>query len=59
MRLLLDTHAFLQLCRDPALLPAKARDADRMLIAQARSEGLHLVTGDDKIRAYSVDIVWD
>ena len=37
-----------------ALLPALHRDPfDRMLIAQAKTEGLTLVTSDPLIRAYS------
>ena len=31
---------------------------DRILIAQARTEGLHLVTSDQKIQQYTVDICW-
>jgi len=31
---------------------------DRMLIAQARSEGLTLVTGDERIAAYGVPVLW-
>jgi PIN domain nuclease of toxin-antitoxin system len=40
-------------CRELASLPPIHRDPfDRMLIAQARVEGLHLVTRDEKIRGY-------
>ena len=129
MKLLLDTHAFLQLCQEPASLPRKARDAaegdgnevylsiaspwemqikvglgnlhlaksprdlvqfevdrgaitllpisllhinellrlpsihrdpfDRILIAQARCEGMRLVSGDGWVRQYPVDCLWD
>ena len=129
MRLLLDTHVFLQLCEDPGSLPQKAREAtrgsgnevylsiaspwemqikvalrklhlaapprdlvqfeidrgaitllpislmhvdelsrlpsihrdpfDRILIAQARCEGLRLVSGDSRIHQYPVDCLWD
>jgi len=30
---------------------------DRMLIAQAREEGLRLLTGDERLRAYGQDVV--
>lgn len=129
MRLLLDTHAFLQLSQNPGSLPQKTRDAaegagnqvylsvaspwemqikvglgklklgksprevvqfeldrgaitllpislahidelsrlpsihrdpfDRILIAQARSEGMRLVSGDGPIRMYPVECLWD
>ena len=32
---------------------------DRMLIAQAQSENLTIITQDDKFRNYSVPIVWN
>jgi PIN domain nuclease of toxin-antitoxin system len=39
-------------------LPLIHRDPfDRMLVAQARCEGLTLVTGDPEIRKYDVDIL--
>lgn len=39
-------------------LPFHHKDPfDRMLIAQARLEGLRLLTKDDKLRAYG-DVVW-
>ncbi len=31
---------------------------DRMLIAQARVEGLRLVTNDSVVREYDVDVIW-
>jgi PIN domain nuclease of toxin-antitoxin system len=41
-------------------LPPLHRDPfDRMLIAQARCEGLTLVSGDASIRLYPVDWLWD
>jgi PIN domain nuclease of toxin-antitoxin system len=41
-------------------LPPIHRDPfDRMLIAQARVEGLSIVTRDGQIRRYPVDTVWD
>lgn len=42
-------------CRELIGLPQIHRDPfDRMLIAQARTEGLILVTRDEKIRAYGL-----
>jgi PIN domain nuclease of toxin-antitoxin system len=41
-------------------LPLLHRDPfDRLLIAQARHEGLTLVTRDPDVRRYSVDTLWD
>jgi PIN domain nuclease of toxin-antitoxin system len=41
-----------------ALLPLHHRDPfDRMLIAQAQVEGLHLMTADRQFKAYPVDLV--
>lgn len=31
---------------------------DRMLIAQAQVEGLTLVTGDEKLKQYGVNVLW-
>jgi hypothetical protein len=31
---------------------------DRLLISQARVEGMHLVSGDRKFPAYGVPIIW-
>jgi PIN domain nuclease of toxin-antitoxin system len=40
-------------------LPPHHRDPfDRMLVAQAQSEGLTLVTGDARIAAYDVPVLW-
>lgn len=42
-----------------ATLPGYHRDPfDRLLIAQARIEGMTLVSGDSKFAAYSVPILW-
>ncbi len=41
-------------------LPLLHRDPfDRMLVAQAQSEGLSLVSRDSAIRQYQVTVVWD
>ncbi|GIW41931.1 MAG: twitching motility protein PilT [Candidatus Binatia bacterium] len=40
------------------LPPHHADPFDRMLVAQAREEGLVLVTGDRRIGLYDVDVVW-
>lgn len=40
-------------------LPLHHRDPfDRLLVAQARSEGLPLLTADPLIRRYDVEIIW-
>ena len=40
-------------------LPDHHRDPfDRMLVAQAQVEGLPLVTADNRLRRYEVDILW-
>jgi PIN domain nuclease of toxin-antitoxin system len=40
-------------------LPPHHRDPfDRMLVAQAQSEGLTLVTHDERIRLYDVPVLW-
>jgi len=40
-------------------LPWHHRDPfDRMLVAQARTEGAALLSGDDALHAYDVPIVW-
>ena len=40
-------------------LPDHHRDPfDRLLVAQARVEGMGLVSGDPQLRAYEVDVVW-
>jgi PIN domain nuclease of toxin-antitoxin system len=49
----------LQHIRAAAALPFHHGDPfDRMLIAQADIEHLRLVSGDEKMRLYSVDILW-
>lgn len=41
-------------------LPLLHRDPfDRMLVAQARAEGLTLVTRDPQVRAYDIPTLWD
>jgi PIN domain nuclease of toxin-antitoxin system len=43
-----------------AELPDHHRDPfDRMLVAQAMEEGLALVSGDRRLSAYDVEIVWE
>jgi PIN domain nuclease of toxin-antitoxin system len=43
-----------------ARLPPLHRDPfDRMLIAQAQSEGLSLASRDAAVRQYQVSVVWD
>jgi len=45
---------------EAAKLPLHHRDPfDRMLIAQARLEGLTLVSGDARMRLYDVPVLWD
>jgi PIN domain nuclease of toxin-antitoxin system len=40
-------------------LPPVHRDPfDRLLVAQARVEGMPLVSVDDRIREYDVDVIW-
>jgi len=40
-------------------LPLHHRDPfDRLLIAQAKADGLALVTGDPQFAAYGVPVVW-
>lgn len=40
-------------------LPMHHRDPfDRMLVVQAQEEGLTLVTHDDQLRPYDVDVLW-
>lgn len=46
-------------CRRVSSLPFIHRDPfDRMLIAQADEEGMSLLTADERIRQYSVNVVW-
>jgi PIN domain nuclease of toxin-antitoxin system len=40
-------------------LPPRHRDPfDRMIVAQAQSEGLTIVTRDERIAAYDVPVLW-
>jgi PIN domain nuclease of toxin-antitoxin system len=40
-------------------LPGIHRDPfDRMLVAQAKYEGVAIVSPDDRLRAYPVNIIW-
>jgi PIN domain nuclease of toxin-antitoxin system len=48
------THAHLA----GALPPHHGDPFDRMLVAQAQSEGLTLVSGDARIAAYDVPVLW-
>jgi len=49
-----DTHAF-----QAGLLPRHHRDPfDRMLVAQAKVETLGIVSNDQKIRLYNVNVYW-
>ena len=42
------------------LLPLHHRDPfDRMLVVQARSEGLTIVSRDDALAAYGVPVIWE
>ncbi len=46
--------------RELGELPASHGDPfDRMLVAQARREGLMLVTADRVMREYPVEVLWD
>lgn len=41
-------------------LPDLHRDPfDRLLVAQARSEEIPIVTRDERVRAYPVEVLWD
>ena len=48
MKLLLDTHVFLYIHKDPF---------DRLLIAQSNVESMNLVSIDEKIEKYSVVVI--
>ena len=61
----LDADGFVELpvaarhARDAARLPPLHRDPfDRMLVAQARLEGLVIITADSKIADYGADVLW-
>jgi PIN domain nuclease of toxin-antitoxin system len=41
-----------------ALPPNHGDPFDRMLVAQAQSEGLTIVTNDERIAAYDVTVLW-
>jgi len=44
---------------DLAQLPLHHRDPfDRVLVTQARLDGLRLVTADRQLKAYAVDLIW-
>jgi len=44
---------------EAARLPLRHRDPfDRMLVAQARLEGLDIITGDPKIADYGASVLW-
>ena len=46
-------------CVAVSQLPFHHRDPfDRMLVVQARSDGLALVSRDEHFRSYGVDVVW-
>jgi len=46
-------------CAHLAQLPTRHRDPfDRVLISQAQTDGLCLLTADKKIHAYNVDYCW-
>ena len=46
-------------CATLVTLPLHHRDPfDRILVAQAKTEGLTLVTDDGKLRAYGVPLFW-
>lgn len=61
----LEAHRFVELPvsarhgREAARLPLRHRDPfDRMIVAQARLEGLDVITRDPKIAAYGTRVVW-
>lgn len=57
---LLELPVTLRHAEAAATLPAHHRDPfDRMLVAQARSEGLSLVSRDPAIRLYQVTVLWE
>jgi PIN domain nuclease of toxin-antitoxin system len=53
VRVLLDTHAFLWWLAEHHQDPW-----DRMLVAQAQSEGLALVSNDTQLDRYGVSRIW-
>jgi PIN domain nuclease of toxin-antitoxin system len=69
MNLLLDTHAFIWLNSEPDRLSPMVRQLgqlpqhhhdpfDRMIIAQAMSEGMAVVSADRAFAAYGVPVIW-
>lgn len=61
----LDAERFLELpiaarhAREAARLPLVHRDPfDRMIVAQARLEGLTVITGDPKLAHYGAHVLW-
>jgi PIN domain nuclease of toxin-antitoxin system len=48
-----------QHCEAAAMLPFHHRDPfDRLLIAQAATEGLSVVTSDQRFTSYGIQVVW-
>ena len=63
MKVLVDTVEVLPIshehCARIAELPLHHRDPfDRMLVAQSQEQGVPILTGDPKLAAYEVEIVW-
>ena len=61
----LEAEGFIELAmtaghaRDAARLPALHRDPfDRMIVAQARAEGLTVITADPKVADYGAIVLW-
>jgi len=61
----LDADGFIELpmaarhAREAARLPPLHRDPfDRMLVAQARAEGMTVITQDPKIKEYGATVLW-
>jgi len=61
----LDADGFVELpmaarhAREAARLPPLHRDPfDRMLVAQARAEGMTVITRDPKIKEYGATVLW-
>lgn len=58
MHLLLDTHEKSH-CQRVALLPFLHRDPfDRMIISQAQTENLGILTADSLFVPYGVTVIW-
>jgi PIN domain nuclease of toxin-antitoxin system len=59
MRSLLDTHVLLEHNLRILALPPHHKDPfDRILVAQALSENLPIITADPKIALYPVETIW-